>query len=232
MPQCPETSGLDEFRQPDPHETAMTVVHSAGMDALELMATAMRAAKTRLDVSASNLANVSSDGFRKRVARATLTPAGLTTTSVKDPTPAPLRRTGRTFDLAAVGGSFAIRRPDGSIGRLTSGSFERDDRGRLSDEHGRMLMGSRGPLIVPGADATIDDRGVVRDGAARIVDQLRVDPGASVQSGFLEGTNVDAVHEMVDVLDAQRAFETAQKTLSALDEERQKDANDVVRVKT
>jgi flagellar basal-body rod protein FlgG len=56
-------------------------------------------------------------------------------------------------------------------------------------------------------------------------------PGATVQSGFLEGPNVDAVHEMVDVLDAQRAFETAQKTLSALDEERQKDANDVARVK-
>ncbi len=37
---------------------------------------------------------------------------------------------------------------------------------------------------------------------------------------------------MVDVLTAQRAFETAQKTLSAIDEERQKESNDVVRVKS
>jgi flagellar basal-body rod protein FlgG len=53
-----------------------------------------------------------------------------------------------------------------------------------------------------------------------------------VQSGFLEGANVDAVREMVNVLEAQRAFETAQKTLGAIDEARQKDVNDVVRVKS
>jgi hypothetical protein len=37
---------------------------------------------------------------------------------------------------------------------------------------------------------------------------------------------------MIDVLGAQRAFETAQKTLSAIDEERQKDVDDVARVKS
>ena len=56
--------------------------------------------------------------------------------------------------------------------------------------------------------------------------------GTEVQTGFLEATNVDAVHEMIDVLGAQRAFETAQKTLSALDDERQKDVDDVARVKS
>jgi flagellar basal body rod protein FlgG len=176
------------------------------MDGIELMATAMHAAKARLDVSAGNLANVSSEGFCRRVARTTLGSAGLVAASAVD---------------ASAGGSEE---------RLRSASFERDDRGRLRDARGNVLLGARGPLTVP-ADATFDSGGTVRDGAGHRLDQLRLTPGASVQSGFLEGPNVDAVHEMVDILDAQRSFETAQKTLSALDAEREKDANDVGRVK-
>ena len=61
--------------------------------------------------------------------------------------------------------------------------------------------------------------------------RIHLSSGATLQSGFLEGANVDAVHEMVDVLGAQRAFETAQKTLVAIDDARQKDVNDVVRIK-
>jgi flagellar basal body rod protein FlgG len=94
-----------------------------------------------------------------------------------------------------------------------------------------MLLTAHGAPLQAGADATIDPRGIVRDGTGREVARLRLPAGTPVESGFLEGPNVDAVHEMVDVLDAQRAFETAQKTLSALDEERQKDADDVARVK-
>jgi flagellar hook-basal body protein len=201
------------------------------MDGIALMATAMRAAKARLDVSASNLANVSTDGFRGHVARVTLGRLGLVTTSRSDREPGPLRHTGRAFDLAIAGpGAFFVRDRAGRISQSRSGSFERDAFGRLADERGRVLLGSRGALVV-GADATIDSRGIVREaGTARA--NLRLAPGSVVQSGFLEGPNVDAVHEMVDVLEAERAFETAEKTLSAIDEARQKDVNDVARLKS
>jgi flagellar basal body rod protein FlgG len=202
------------------------------MDGIELMATAMHAAKDRLDVSASNLANVSSDGFRKLVARTTLTRTGLMTISVADPSPGPLRHTGRALDLAALDGTLSVREPGGRVREVRSGSFERDDTGRLRDERGRTLLAAGGTPLVAGADATIDARGTLRDGAGRAVGHVRLTAGTTLRSGFVEGANVDAVHEMVDVLDAQRAFETAQKTLSALDEERQKDANDVARVKS
>jgi flagellar basal-body rod protein FlgG len=199
------------------------------MDGIALMATAMRAARARLDVSAANLANVSTDGFRKHVARVTLGPAGLVATSHSDAEQGPLRRTGRAFDLAVAGpGTFFLRDAAGRVEPARSGSFERDAFGRLADERGRIVLGSRGALVV-GADATIDARGVVREAGAA-VGAMRLAPGTIVQSGFLEGANVDAVHEMVDVLEAQRAFETAQKTLSAIDEARQKDSNDVGRL--
>jgi flagellar basal-body rod protein FlgF len=201
------------------------------MDGIELMATAMHAAKIRLDVAAGNLANVSSDGFHKRLARASLTAQGLQTTSSVDAAQGPLARTGRNFDLALVGsGGFFVRDARGGVVESRAGSFERDAGGRLIDAHGRVLLGRDGP-VVAGADATIDSRGIVREAGAE-VGRLRLRPGTTVQSGFLEASNVDAVHEMVDVLGAQRAFETAQKVLCAIDDARSKDVNDVVRVKS
>ncbi len=195
------------------------------------MATAMLAQKHRLDVAASNLANVSTDGFRKQIARVSLGPEGLVTTSRTDPEQGPLRRTGRVFDLSVAGaGAFFVRDSEGKTVAVRSGSFERDARGRMADERGRELLGTRGPIVV-GPDATIDTRGVVHD-AGEPIAALRLRPGSTVQSGFLEGANVDAVSEMVEVLETQRAFETSQKTLSAIDEARQKDVNDVVRVKS
>jgi len=201
------------------------------MDGIALMATAMHAAKARLDVCASNLANVSTDGFRRRVAHAALTARGLVTSNSVDTAQGPLRHTGRPFDLAVAGtGGFFVRGRDGRVVETRSGSFERDPSGRLTDERDGVLLGMRGPLVVA-AGATIDSRGLVRD-AGSVTGALRLEPRTSLQGGFLEAANVDAVHEMVDVLEAQRAFETAQKTLSAIDEARQKDVNDVVRVKS
>ncbi len=195
------------------------------------MATALHAAKTRLDVSAFNLANVSSDGFHKRRSRATLTATGLHVSSAIDEKPGPLRHTGRALDLATAGaGGFVVRDATGTLVPARSGSFARSAAGALTDDRGNVLQGAHGPIVVS-ADATIDARGIVRE-AGNPVDRVRVAPGTALQSGFLESTNVDSVSEMVDVLTAQRAFETAQKTLSAIDEERQKETNDVVRVKS
>jgi flagellar basal body rod protein FlgG len=201
------------------------------MDGIALMATAMDAAKSRLDVSASNLANVSTDGFRKHLAHVALTDRGLVASSSLDASQGSLKHTGRAFDLAIAGpGGLVVRDRAGACVETRGGSFERDAAGHLVDEAGRMLMGRDGPVVAT-ADATIDARGIVSD-AGTVVARIRMRPGTSMESGFLEGTNVDAVREMVDVLDAQRAFETAQKTLGALDDSRQKDVNDVVRVKS
>ncbi len=201
------------------------------MDGIELMASAMHAAKTRLDVSASNLANVSSAGFHRHVVRASFGASGIGTAESVDARAGSLKRTGRALDLAIAGrGAFAIRDPDGATHFVRSGSFFRNADGLLADERGSVLLGAHGPIVAR-ADATIDERGFVLSNGVP-VGRLRLTPNASLESGFLEASNVDAIGEMVEVLGAQRAFETAQKTLSAIDEERQKDASDVVRVKS
>jgi len=201
------------------------------MDGIELMGSAMHAAKMRLDVCAANLANVSTDGFRRSVAHSALTQSGIASWTTADTKSGPLRRTGRSFDLAVAGeGAFVVRDGAGRLIRERSLSFVRDGAGHLVDDRKRLLMGMRGPLV-GSADLAIDDRGVARE-AGRVIDRVRVLPGTIVQSGFLEGADVDAIHEMVDILEAQRAFETAQKTLSAIDDVRSKTASEISRVKS
>jgi flagellar basal body rod protein FlgG len=52
-----------------------------------------------------------------------------------------------------------------------------------------------------------------------------------VQSGALETSTVNPIGETLAILTAQRAFETAQKTMLAIDGTREKAANDVGRLK-
>ena len=205
------------------------------MDGIELMAGAMHAAQTRLDVSASNLANVSSAGFRRRIAQATLSSRGISVSTRTASEQGPLERTGRAFDLSAVGGRFAVRDARGKIAYERSTSFSLDGHGRLVSARGATLVDTSGTAACATPNATIDARGVVRGAAdedARPTSvRLHLLPGTTIESGFLERSNVDAIHEMVDIMSAQRAFETAEKTLAAVDETRAKDVNDVVRVK-
>ena len=183
------------------------------MDGIEWTASAMRTARTRLEIAAQNLANASTDGFRRMIARVALTPGGLVTRRVVSHQQGALRHTGRALDLAIVGeGSFVV---GGEPTR--NGAFVRDARGFLADDRGARVQGVRGFVRVA-PDGTLLDR-------------IPLPYRSQIVSGALESPNVNAVGEMVGVLDAQRAFETAQKALGAIDETRAKAVNEVARLR-
>jgi flagellar basal-body rod protein FlgG len=185
----------------------------------------MRAARAQLDIATHNLANVSTDGYRKAVARIALTGHGLAVASNAVSAQGGVRATGRPFDLALLGdGAFRV-----GEGTTRNGAFTRDKDGWLIDERGRRLRGACGPLRVS-AEATISPDGTVRD-HGRIVDRLPLPHGTRVLAGSLETSTVNAVDETLAILTAQRAFETAQKTLVAIDGAREKAVNDVERLK-
>jgi len=200
------------------------------MDGMTWMASAMHAAQAQLDTAAHNLANVGSDGFRRVRSTLVFTERGLAVGEgpgeASDAGQGGIHETGRPFDLALLGrGVFGL---DGGA-TTRAGAFVRDREGWLRDAGGRRLHGVHGPLRLS-AEASVDGDGVVRDGG-RIVDRLPLPAGTSVRSGALEASNVDAVGETLAILNAQRSFETAQKTFVAIDETRDKAVNDVVRLK-
>ncbi len=200
------------------------------MDGIDWAATAMTAARTRLDVATGNLANVSTNGFRKIVAEGALTSHGAIIERRTAAEHGMIRHTGRPFDLAIVGGGvFRMLDDSGHISATRNGAFVRERDGTLRDDAGRALLGLRGVLHVPDG-ASLDERGRVML-AGRQIDRIPVDPGASIRAGYVEAANVDAIGEMVDILTAQRSFESAEKVVAAIDGTRQKASNDVARIK-
>jgi flagellar basal-body rod protein FlgF len=195
------------------------------MDGMDWMASAMRAAQAQLETATHNLANVASDGYRRARASVTLTPGGLVTREIPDPAQGGIRETGRALDLALIGpGTFRAGNTD-----TRNGALIRDRDGYLADQQGRRIQGRAGPVrlsetAVIGTDGTIRDDG-------RLVGAIPLPPGTTVRTGALESSSVDAISETLGVLTAQRAFETAQKTLVAIDQTRDKAVNDVGRLK-
>lgn len=200
------------------------------MDGIGWAAEAMSAARTRLDVAAGNLANGSSDGFRKSIVRGRLTQSGIEMKQMAIDDEGPLRRTDRPFDLAIVGpGSFRVRDARGKIAATRGGSFVRDRFGRLMDASGRVLIGRLGPVLVPDGAVIAEDGSIMR--AGKRIGRIPLPRGASLRSGFIEGSNVDAIGEMIDVMTAQRSFEAAQKVLTAIDGTRERNATQVAALK-
>ena len=171
------------------------------MDGTAWAASAMVAARTRLEIAADNLANVSTDGFRGSGARGFLSAAGVVIDRVPLHAHGALRHTGRSSDLAIVGGgAFRLRDARGVVVETRDGAFTRGADGKLRDDAGRVLIGTR------------------------------LTHGSSVRSGYLEAPNVNAIGEMVQMLAAERSYESAEKVVVAIDQTRQKAASDVAKV--
>jgi flagellar basal-body rod protein FlgF len=196
------------------------------MDGMQWMTSAMRAARAQLDTATHNLANVSSDGYRRFDSHVELAAGGLVAREVPSSEQGALRHTGRALDVAILGpGSFRV-----GDHQTRSGAFVRDRFGYLSNDRGERLRDAHGRAIRVSGEVTIERDGTVRDGS-RIAGRIPLAAGVSLQPGFLETANVNAIGETLAILTAQRAFETAQKTFSAIDETRQKTASEVARLK-
>ncbi len=186
--------------------------YHAGMDGIAWAASAMVAARTRLEIATNNLANCSSDGFRRIVARGFLTAEGVSIARESAQERGALRHTGRDLDFSIVGdGAFRVRDAAGRVHETRSGAFVRASDGTLRDAAGRTLLGRHGSIVLA-SSARVD--------AA----ELGLPPGSRVATGFLEASGVDAIAAMIDVLAAERSFESAQKAVAAIDSSRQKSA--------
>ena len=156
-----------------------------------------------------------------------------------------LQRTGEDLDLALDGkGFFVVEGPNEEL--LTRhGQFQLRQDGQLVDRDSNPVqwVGARGVLDPGGAAIKVDERGGVVQGSIpvgrlRIVDVLgtdavepndsgsyRVRAGAEVvesdafvAQGFIERANVQAVDELVELIAAQRAFESAAQAFRTIDQ--------------
>ena len=216
----------------------------------------MHSEMQRQDLIANDLANASTPGYKAdRVAqhsfselllanRQTGAAIGSLGTGVSiarqvtDLSPQAVRETGEPLDFAVLGdGFFGVQTADGL--RFTrNGRFMADGNGRLTDQLGNVVVGRDGAPVTVAADGTVDPR---RLGVFNVQNARKAGEGlftgaaagpsdASVRSGVLEGSGVDAARTMVDMIASLRAFEAGQRVITTIDSTLQKAANDVGRV--
>lgn len=181
---------------------------------------------------------------------------GFTSTSYNVGEP---RQTGNNFDLMLDDngvGFFTVKTPEGT--RYTrNGNFKLSTDGNLVTSDGCKVQGLNGDIHVNGTNFEVTGDGYVKvDG--KTIDRLKIttfldrrvlaneggtylkapsdkgivlNQGIRVKQGFIEGSNVNPVQEMVEMLNVSRNFEANQKVLQAEDHVLQKAANELGKVR-
>jgi flagellar basal-body rod protein FlgG len=157
-----------------------------------------------------------------------------------------LQNTGNPLDVALSGdGFFKVRTPKGDF-MTRNGSFRLTGDGTLVTEQGFQVLGDGGPIVLPrDTKVLIDEKGAITADGNQVgtLDVASVsDPKAlekvgqnlfqvkkgsratevpptkvAVQQGYLEKGNVEIVGELVNMMEAQRAFEIYQKLMTTTD---------------
>ncbi len=149
-----------------------------------------------------------------------------------------LTYTGNNLDIAIDGSGFFTLETDKGMRYTRNGQFRLSSNGEIITETGSKLLGHDGPIIIPkgGRKIVIDNNGVVRvddkDVGGLIItnftDLTKLVPTGNstftasletmnengdakfrVAQGYLEGSNVNVVMEMVDMITNMRSYEAS-----------------------
>lgn len=152
--------------------------------------------------------------------------------------PGPLATTGNPLDVALMSdkGLFAVETPQG-VRYTRDGAFQLDKDRRIVTKQGHAVLDdSRNPIELPDGEIQIQADGRVMAGSQEIAkigvfDGTFVKTGGNlfsgngqpledvaVTAGALEGSNVNAIDAMIQMISVNRTFEMAQKSISQQDE--------------
>jgi flagellar basal body rod protein FlgG len=200
---------------------------------------------TRLqEVTANNLANVNSDGFKADRVSGHQLPGGSFPVPVEkvDLEQGTFKETGRTLDLAIDGPGFLVVRTAQGDRLTRGGSLSIDSAGQLTDSHGNPVIGEQGPLVIQGGSLEVKSDGQLlvdgaaagrlqlvepedasqlsKEGGGRFVVNGALHPATAatrLRQGAVEEPNLDPMLSMVDLVSIQRAYAANIDALKAMD---------------
>lgn len=195
------------------------------------------------DITANNLANSSSDGYKADLLTAHSSagmPHPIPVQSL-DLRQADLRDTARPLDIGLEGAGFTVVSTAQGVRLSRGGSLEVSANGILTDRHGDPVLGIDGPINVAGNKIVIQPDGTILvDGA--VAGQLQLvnvaNPSAltkvgnaqfaastplvaakdvTVHQGTVEDSNVSSLLGTVDLINIQRAYASSIDALKVMD---------------
>jgi flagellar basal-body rod protein FlgF len=167
-----------------------------------------------------------------------------------------IQRSGNLLDLAIEGeGFFKIKTPEG-IRYSRNGNLRLTQEGVLVQSNGFPVLGKNGEITLKGSKVAVEKDGTIKvDGETQ--DQLalvtfadlkgllkqgkslfkleteqeeKAAEGGQILQGAQEGSNVNSMEEMVQLIDALRSFEACHKVVQVQDEMNARAVNDLAKV--
>jgi flagellar basal-body rod protein FlgF len=220
----------------------------------------MNAMRRRMDMTANNVANMNTHGYREEkplfqeILQKDSRSQGVSyvqdARSVRNVTNGPLEETGHTYDVALQGaGFFAVKHPTtGEVTYTRDGRFRVNNTGQLVNTQGFSVMGEGGAAlsipttarqVVITSDGTIlaDAANVGQMQVAQFDNELLLKKmedgryqapptlspngkreGVQVMQGMIEGSNVNPVVALTEMVDIARGYERAERIVSNEDE--------------
>ncbi len=191
---------------------------------------ALNASSTRQNVTANNVANVSTPGYKTKVTNlGDIKGGGVNVISVESKDGISyLINTGNNLDLAINGNGYFRLNDNNSLPVLTrNGSFRVDGENRLVDSDGNILFQLPLNLDNQGIrNLNIDREGNIYNnqnylGSIDIVDKygnIRPNGTYEILSGYLEASNVDMAKEIIDSMINLRYLQANVKIVQTNDE--------------
>ncbi len=209
----------------------------------------------RQEITANNLANVNTAGFKadRLVAHGLSDYSSPVPVEATDLRQGALRMTGRPLDLGLEGDGFLVAESPGGERLIRGGSLKLDGAGQLITSDGMPVLGSQGPIVITGStieiapDGTVTSDGhaidrlrivapdegtpLLKEGAGRFVATGMTDaPDTRIRQGQLEEANLDSIGGMVSLVEIQRAYAASINVLRTMDGVLGSITNDVARV--
>lgn len=139
-----------------------------------------------------------------------------------------LDQTGQKYDYAINGSGFFAVKSGNQILYTRDGSFMLSANGDVVDDMGREVLNSALQPITansgqaPAVFNVSDPSYLEKMGGNAFLPTAKsgpfiLDPNSTVMQGYLEGSNVNAVKEMTDLINASTNYNIAQKTISTED---------------
>ncbi len=168
-----------------------------------------------------------------------------------------LEHTGQKYDVALKGEGFFHVEVAGKDYLSRNGAFTINSNNELVTMDGYKVLGVEGPIIINDENFSINEYGeIIQDG--QITDKFaltnytnvgdlqkvggsfikvlpnptgeKVEFDGKVLQGFLEGSNADAVTEMINLIQMNRNYESSSKAITTIDDMISKAVNDLGRV--
>jgi flagellar basal-body rod protein FlgF len=167
-----------------------------------------------------------------------------------------IQRTGNLLDLAVEGeGFFKIKTPEG-IRYTRNGNFHLTQEGVLVQSNGFPVLGKNEEITLRGSKIEVERNGTIKvDGENQnqlalvtfanlnglrkegkslfrleTEQEEKTADGGQILQGVQEGSNVNSMEEMVQLIDALRSFEACHKVVQVQDEMNARAVNDLAKV--